>query len=134
MAGDVRAAALVSAALEQDRKARSGWRGGARAWEDPEQQAKKRRSGPDGEPDGEPHRKPPKRKIVLLMAYSGKGYHGMQVRPGGGVPEPRTRLGPAFWGDDSWGSPGVAAREKGALTSGLPSLGTTVGLQAGASG
>uniref|UniRef100_A0A8C0T901 Pseudouridylate synthase 1 homolog n=1 Tax=Canis lupus familiaris TaxID=9615 RepID=A0A8C0T901_CANLF len=82
MAGDVRAAALVSAALEQDRKARSGWRGGARAWEDPEQQAKKRRSGPDGEPDGEPHRKPPKRKIVLLMAYSGKGYHGMQRNVG----------------------------------------------------
>lgn len=25
-------------------------------------------------------KKSPKRKIVLLMAYSGKGYHGMQVR------------------------------------------------------
>lgn len=26
------------------------------------------------------NKKSPKRKIVLLMAYSGKGYHGMQVR------------------------------------------------------
>ncbi|CAD7674537.1 unnamed protein product [Nyctereutes procyonoides] len=78
MAGDVRAAALVSAALEPDRKARSGWQGGARAWEDAEQQAKKRRGGPDGEP----HRKLPKRKIVLLVAYSGKGYHGMQRNVG----------------------------------------------------
>lgn len=25
------------------------------------------------------NKKSPKRKIVLLMAYSGKGYHGMQV-------------------------------------------------------
>ncbi|XP_072578700.1 pseudouridylate synthase 1 homolog isoform X2 [Vulpes vulpes] len=78
MAGDVRAAALVSAALEQDRKARGGWQGGARAWEDAEQQAKKRRAGPDAEP----HRKLPKRKIVLLVAYSGKGYHGMQRNVG----------------------------------------------------
>lgn len=30
--------------------------------------------------DGEQQRKLPKRKIVLLMAYSGEGYHGMQVR------------------------------------------------------
>lgn len=32
------------------------------------------------EEDGEDQNKrSPKRKIVLLMAYSGKGYHGMQV-------------------------------------------------------
>lgn len=76
MAGNVQAPAPVGAAREQDRKARSGWQGGARIWEDAEQQAKKLKSSPDGEP----HRKLPKRKIVLLMAYSGKGYHGMQVR------------------------------------------------------
>uniref|UniRef100_A0A452T5R7 Pseudouridylate synthase 1 homolog n=1 Tax=Ursus maritimus TaxID=29073 RepID=A0A452T5R7_URSMA len=52
--------------------------GGARIWEDAEQQAKKLKSSPDGEP----HRKLPKRKIVLLMAYSGKGYHGMQRNVG----------------------------------------------------
>lgn len=27
----------------------------------------------------EQNKKHPKRKVVLLMAYSGKGYHGMQV-------------------------------------------------------
>jgi len=33
-----------------------------------------------GEEDVEDqNKKSPKRKIVLLMAYSGKGYHGMQV-------------------------------------------------------
>lgn len=68
MAGNVQAPAPVGAAREQDRK--------ARIWEDAEQQAKKLKSSPDAEP----HRKLPKRKIVLLMAYSGKGYHGMQVR------------------------------------------------------
>lgn len=31
------------------------------------------------EPDKEEQKKLPKRKVVLLMAYSGKGYHGMQV-------------------------------------------------------
>lgn len=60
---------------ELDKKARSGWQGGGRAWEDTEQPAKKLKSGADGEPP----RKLPKRKIVMLLAYSGKGYHGMQV-------------------------------------------------------
>ncbi|XP_022348112.1 tRNA pseudouridine synthase A, mitochondrial isoform X3 [Enhydra lutris kenyoni] len=78
MAGNVQAPAPVGAAREQDRKARSGWQGGARVWEDAEQQAKKLRSSPDGELQ----RKLPKRKIVLLMAYSGKGYHGMQRNVG----------------------------------------------------
>ncbi|XP_032166161.1 tRNA pseudouridine synthase A isoform X2 [Mustela erminea] len=78
MAGNVQAPAPVGAAREQDRKARSGWQGGARVWEDAEQQAKKLRSGPDGEL----RRKLPKRKIVLLVAYSGKGYHGMQRNVG----------------------------------------------------
>ncbi|XP_034495212.1 tRNA pseudouridine synthase A isoform X2 [Ailuropoda melanoleuca] len=70
MAGNVQAPAPVGAAREQDRK--------ARIWEDAEQQAKKLKSSPDAEP----HRKLPKRKIVLLMAYSGKGYHGMQRNVG----------------------------------------------------
>ncbi|XP_044943581.1 tRNA pseudouridine synthase A isoform X3 [Mustela putorius furo] len=78
MAGNVQAPAPVGAAREQDRKARGGWRGGARVWEDAEQQAKQRRGGPGGEL----RRKLPKRKIVLLMAYSGKGYHGMQRNVG----------------------------------------------------
>ncbi|XP_012586677.1 PREDICTED: tRNA pseudouridine synthase A, mitochondrial isoform X1 [Condylura cristata] len=55
---------------EQARKARS-WPG-ARTWEETEQVAKKLKS------EGEQHPKLPKRKVVLLMAYSGKGYHGMQ--------------------------------------------------------
>ncbi|XP_040843093.1 tRNA pseudouridine synthase A isoform X1 [Ochotona curzoniae] len=53
-------------------------RPGARPWEDAEPQAKKLRSG---EGDA-PARKLPKRKIVLLLAYSGKGYHGMQRNVG----------------------------------------------------
>lgn len=65
----------MGARPERDPKARGGWRGGARIWEETEQQAKKLRSASDAEQ----HRKLPKRKIVLLMGYSGKGYHGMQV-------------------------------------------------------
>lgn len=76
MAGNAEAAAPVGARQEQDRKVRSGRQGGARVWEETEQQAKKLKSSADGEP----RRKLPKRKIVLLVAYSGKGYHGMQVR------------------------------------------------------
>ncbi|XP_058850565.1 pseudouridylate synthase 1 homolog isoform X1 [Acipenser ruthenus] len=34
------------------------------------------------EPDEEEQKKLPKRKVVLLMAYSGKGYHGMQRNVG----------------------------------------------------
>ncbi|XP_064434250.1 pseudouridylate synthase 1 homolog isoform X3 [Mirounga angustirostris] len=78
MAGNAQTPAPVGAAREQRRQARSGWPGGARGWEDAEQRAKKPRSSPDGEP----HRKLPKRKIVLLVAYSGKGYHGMQRNVG----------------------------------------------------
>lgn len=84
MAGNAEAPAAVGARQEQDKKARSGWQGGARVWEETEQQAKKLKSSADGEP----RRKLPKRKIVLLVAYSGKGYHGMQVRPG---PAPASR-------------------------------------------
>lgn len=40
----------------------------------------KRLKGGGGEEEEEQGKKSPKRKIVLLMAYSGKGYHGMQVR------------------------------------------------------
>ncbi|XP_060699362.1 tRNA pseudouridine synthase A isoform X2 [Hemiscyllium ocellatum] len=34
------------------------------------------------DPEGEVNKKPPKRKVVLLLAYSGKGYHGMQRNVG----------------------------------------------------
>ncbi|XP_058547518.1 pseudouridylate synthase 1 homolog isoform X1 [Neofelis nebulosa] len=78
MAGNVEAPAPVGARPERDPKARGGWRGGARIWEETEQQAKKLRSASDAEQ----HRKLPKRKIVLLMGYSGKGYHGMQRNVG----------------------------------------------------
>ncbi|XP_066116962.1 pseudouridylate synthase 1 homolog isoform X2 [Saccopteryx bilineata] len=79
MAGKAEAPAPVRTVQEQDGgKARSGWRGGGRVWEDTEQPAKKLKSIVDGDPP----RKLPKRKIVLLMAYSGKGYHGMQRNVG----------------------------------------------------
>uniref|UniRef100_A0A671FKM3 Pseudouridine synthase 1 n=1 Tax=Rhinolophus ferrumequinum TaxID=59479 RepID=A0A671FKM3_RHIFE len=78
MAGNAKSPAPVVARQEQDKKARCGWQGGARVWEETEPQTKKLKSCEDGEP----HRKPPKRKIVLLLAYSGKGYHGMQRNVG----------------------------------------------------
>lgn len=94
------------------RRERAGKAAG-RGWEDAELPAKKPRGGADGEPP----RKPPKRKIVLLMAYSGKGYHGMQVSaaPGrAGRCGPGARLSPAAPAAVRAGSPpGVqgAARE-----------------------
>lgn len=78
MAGNAESPAPVGARQEQDKKVRSGWQGGAKVWEETEQQAKKLKSSADGEP----RRKLPKRKIVLLVAYSGKGYHGMQRNVG----------------------------------------------------
>lgn len=75
MAGNAKSPAPVVARQEQEKKARCGWQGGARVWEETEPQTKKLKSCEVGEPQ----RKPPKRKVVLLMAYSGKGYHGMQV-------------------------------------------------------
>uniref|UniRef100_A0A4W2CBP1 Pseudouridine synthase 1 n=1 Tax=Bos indicus x Bos taurus TaxID=30522 RepID=A0A4W2CBP1_BOBOX len=77
MAGNGEAPIPVGAKQEQDKKARSGW-GPHQVWEETEQQAKKLKSSEDGEQQ----RKLPKRKIVLLMAYSGKGYHGMQRNVG----------------------------------------------------
>eukprot|EP00061_Rhincodon_typus_P000337 g11353.t1 len=41
------------------------------------------------EAGGEISKKPPKRKVVLLLAYSGKGYHGMQVGQSVTLPYPR---------------------------------------------
>lgn len=79
----------VGTKQEQNRKARSGWQGPTRIWEETEQQAKKLKSSEDGEQQ----RKLPKRKIVLLMAYSGKGYHGMQVRAPSGAWAARTSQG-----------------------------------------
>lgn len=74
MAGNAKSPAPMVARQEQEKKARCGWQGGARVWEETEPQTKKLKSCEVGEPH-----KPPKRKVVLLMAYSGKGYHGMQV-------------------------------------------------------
>lgn len=42
-------------------------------------QNKRLKSDADEEDAEDQNKKLPKRKIVLLMAYSGKGYHGMQV-------------------------------------------------------
>ncbi|XP_057620936.1 pseudouridylate synthase 1 homolog isoform X3 [Chionomys nivalis] len=67
MAGNKVPPALAS--HQQDRKVRGGW-----VWEDTQHPPKRAK----GSEDEEPPRKLPKRKIVLLMAYSGKGYHGMQ--------------------------------------------------------
>ncbi|XP_063127435.1 pseudouridylate synthase 1 homolog isoform X3 [Rattus norvegicus] len=67
MAGNKVPPALPS--HQPDRKGRGGW-----VWEETEHPAKRVKGGEDEEPP----RKLPKRKIVLLMAYSGKGYHGMQ--------------------------------------------------------
>ncbi|XP_019524494.1 PREDICTED: tRNA pseudouridine synthase A, mitochondrial isoform X1 [Hipposideros armiger] len=78
MAGNAKVPAPVGARQEQDKKARCGWQGGARIWDDSEPQTKRLKSCVDGEPQ----KKLPKRKIVLLMAYSGKGYHGMQRNVG----------------------------------------------------
>nr|XP_027807800.1 tRNA pseudouridine synthase A isoform X3 [Marmota flaviventris] len=61
------------ASHQQDRKARGGW-----IWEDTQYPPKRLR----GSEEEERPRKLPKRKIVLLMAYSGKGYHGMQRNVG----------------------------------------------------
>ncbi|XP_046301906.1 pseudouridylate synthase 1 homolog isoform X1 [Marmota monax] len=60
-------------ASHQDRKAQGGW-----VWEDTQYPPKRLR----GSEEEERPRKLPKRKIVLLMAYSGKGYHGMQRNVG----------------------------------------------------
>ncbi|XP_040587397.1 tRNA pseudouridine synthase A isoform X3 [Mesocricetus auratus] len=57
------------ASHQPDRKVRGGW-----VWEETQHPPKRIKGGEDEEAP----RKLPKRKIVLLMAYSGKGYHGMQ--------------------------------------------------------
>nr|XP_045012591.1 tRNA pseudouridine synthase A isoform X2 [Jaculus jaculus] len=72
MAGNDASPALTS---HQDRKVRGAW-----VWEETQHPPKRLRGGEDEESP----RKLPKRKIVLLMAYSGKGYHGMQA---GCIPE-----------------------------------------------
>ncbi|XP_078193935.1 pseudouridylate synthase 1 homolog isoform X5 [Callithrix jacchus] len=74
MAGNAELPSPAGSARPQDRRSRSGRAGGVRVWEDGEHPAKKLKSGGDEERRG----KLPKRKVVLLMAYSGKGYHGMQ--------------------------------------------------------
>ncbi|XP_077015640.1 pseudouridylate synthase 1 homolog [Tamandua tetradactyla] len=59
-------------------KARAAWQGRARIWEQSEPQGKKLKCSEEKEQSP----KLPKRKIVLLLAYSGKGYHGMQRNVG----------------------------------------------------
>lgn len=74
MAGKALGPVPVDGSTQTECKARSR-AAGARVWEDSGQQAKK----PRGDPESP---KPPKRKVVLLLAYSGKGYHGMQRNVG----------------------------------------------------
>uniref|UniRef100_A0A8C8Z2K3 tRNA pseudouridine synthase A n=1 Tax=Prolemur simus TaxID=1328070 RepID=A0A8C8Z2K3_PROSS len=76
MAGNVEAPAPAGPRHPPDRRTRGGRPGGARAWEDAEHQAKRPRGSEDE------RRRLPKRKIVLLVAYAGKGYHGMQRNVG----------------------------------------------------
>ncbi|XP_073916734.1 pseudouridylate synthase 1 homolog isoform X1 [Castor canadensis] len=71
MAGNEVPPALAS--VQQNRKARGGW-----VWQETQHPPKRLK----GSEDEEPPRKPPKRKIVLLLAYAGKGYHGMQRNVG----------------------------------------------------
>lgn len=48
-----------------------------------DQPAKRLKTEEEG--PGEDDKKCPKKKVVLLMAYSGKGYYGMQVRTAAGA-------------------------------------------------
>lgn len=59
--------------MDQDRK-----RSERSDEEDEKLQSSKRRRAVAEEHDGD-NRKCPKKKVALLMAYSGKGYYGMQV-------------------------------------------------------
>lgn len=97
----------AGSARPQDRRSRSCWAGGARVWEDGEHPAKKVKSDGDEERRG----KLPKRKIVLLMAYSGKGYHGMQVWPPGKRRVPRG-LGAGAAAVEAVGPAGFRCRPK----------------------
>ncbi|KAM6155797.1 pseudouridylate synthase 1 homolog [Rhynchocyon petersi] len=77
MAQNVGSPVPVGTQQEQDKKSRNR-PGRARVWEETEHHAKKLKSSEDEEQN----RKLPKRKVVLLLAYSGKGYHGMQRNVG----------------------------------------------------
>ncbi|XP_006874127.1 PREDICTED: tRNA pseudouridine synthase A, mitochondrial [Chrysochloris asiatica] len=77
MAQNEQAPVPLGAKEEQDKKTRNR-QGRTRVWEETEQKAKKLKNSED---EGQ-SRKLPKRKVVLLMAYSGKGYHGMQRNVG----------------------------------------------------
>lgn len=76
----------------------------------------KRLKGGGGEEEEEQGKKSPKRKIVLLMAYSGKGYHGMQVR-GQHRTAPGRPWGPRGW-QERGGGLGAASPAAAAGTSG----------------
>lgn len=60
--------------MDQDRK-----RSERSDEEDEELQTSKRRRAAAAEEHDGDNRKCPKKKVALLMAYSGKGYYGMQV-------------------------------------------------------
>uniref|UniRef100_F6SK59 Pseudouridine synthase 1 n=1 Tax=Monodelphis domestica TaxID=13616 RepID=F6SK59_MONDO len=74
-AAPVRADPGTVAKEDPGNKVRGSKDRGLRKWEEAEPQTKKLKSSEEEE---EHCKKLPKRKIVLLMAYSGKGYHGMQ--------------------------------------------------------
>lgn len=50
--------------------------------EQKQEQQQEQKQERDQDQDGD-NRKCPKKKVALLMAYSGKGYYGMQVQTGG---------------------------------------------------
>lgn len=69
---------LIAAVTSQTKRLSSGSEVVQRLEENGHQN-KRLKSDADEEDAEDQNKKLPKRKIVLLMAYSGKGYHGMQV-------------------------------------------------------
>ncbi|XP_072456872.1 pseudouridylate synthase 1 homolog isoform X2 [Notamacropus eugenii] len=71
----VKAEPMAGATEDPGNNVRGSRDRGLKKWEEAEPQAKRPKTGEEEETHS---MKIPKRKIVLLMAYSGKGYHGMQ--------------------------------------------------------
>lgn len=69
----------LRAAVASQTKRRNGSSEAAERLEENGHPNKRLKRDADEEDAEERNKKSPKRKIVLLMAYSGKGYHGMQV-------------------------------------------------------
>ncbi|XP_075390213.1 pseudouridylate synthase 1 homolog isoform X1 [Tenrec ecaudatus] len=80
MAQNEKALVAVAAGVKEelDKKARNR-QGRIRVWEETDQKVKKLKTSEEAEGQS---KKLPKRKVVLLLAYSGKGYHGMQRNVG----------------------------------------------------